>query len=466
MKNHGLLIFLATSTFSAAFVATPGYAKGYPTSAKGDQFYQLKLGDTLSELSEKYLVGNNAVAEVQHLNRIANPDLVLAGAALRIPRALLRDEKTAASVETFSGPVVIIVGNQPVATKLGFSLSENATIQTGRNAFVTLRLSDGTALSVPSQSEVRIARMRRILLTGTVERDINVLNGRVHAQVTPMHDPNSTFRVSTPITVSAVRGTDFAIAYDAGMKRSATVVEEGKVAVTRAGAGHAATRAPMSNVMLLPGFGAASGTLDNTGAVKLLPEPGLVDPGQVQTGEQLQFSLTPEAGAVAYHLQIAKDAGGLDLIAEDSSTGLSFTLPSVPAGAYFVRAFAIDNNGLEGLPATYGFERSRNSISAAMTQSGSGKLVKYLFKWTATTDGAPAIRFRLVRQSSAQGAALTSAPAAIPVVDELNLKTNSLEIGNLPNGDYKWQVSSTLVVGGKVIETWSPEQSFHIVGRN
>ena len=422
-----------------------------PAFGRDDPVYEVKRGDTLFELARAFFTDSRALAVVRRLNHIARPDHIVAGSALRVPRAQLRDERTYATVEAFSGPVVLTIGSQPIPARTGAHLGEGATLQTGRNAFVTLRLGDGTAISVPSQSDITIARLRRVLLTGSVERDLDVRNGRVHAHVTPMTDPHSSFRVITPISVAAVRGTDFGIDFDAVAQRSAAVVREGKVAVSP---GQTAATAP-GDLLLTPGFGAISGAHETTRSLRTLPEPKLIDPDKVQTGETLAFAIAPAAGALSYRLQIARDAGCLDLVTEVVSASPDFDLPSVPAGLWFVRVFAIDGNGLEGAPATYSFERRRNTLSAAMSQSGSGRALRYLFKWASSADGTPLFRFRLVRRAGTD----------IPVVDEVGLKANSLEVGALPPGDYAWQVVSTLFSNGKAIETRTAEQTMHIAGR-
>lgn len=434
-----------TLTAIFIFASTGGLACAKPIPHNDDLIYPVQSGETLSRLG-KNLKERGALAVVQTLNRISDPDRILAGGTLRIPRELLRNEGIYAHVETFAGPVVITVANQAVTTKVGLTIGENASIQTGRNAFVTLRLSDGSAVSVPSQSDIRIARMRRILLTGAVERDVVIQSGRIHAQVTPMHDPESTFRVITPITMSAVRGTDFSIAYDPQMERSGTMVLGGKVAVSGSKAA--------SEMTLTPGLGASSNSHGSTGPVELLSEPRMVDPGRVQMEDRLQFSIVPEAEAASYHLQIARDAGCLDVISEDISTNPSFSILSIVGGTYFVRMSKIDKNGLEGNPATYAFERRQNGISATMTQAKAGKSTSYTFKWISAADEPAQFRFRLTRKSA----------SSIPIIDRIGLTDNSVEISGLPPGDYVWQVFSTLF-GNKIISNPTPEQSFHITAK-
>ena len=413
-------------------------------SAPADYSYTVKPGDTLFSFGRAYLVDASAEMAVQKLNHIADPRHLPTGKVLHIPRHLLRDETTQASVASFAGPVSLADHGQSLPTQTGVKLDEGAEIITGRNAFITLRLSDGTVVSLPSQSKLRLTHLRRVLLTGSLERDIQLEQGRVDSGVTHMHDPNSNFHVTTPITVSAVRGTQFRVAYAPENSSAAMSVVDGKGAVGRP-ATDAATVAPA-------GFGIASTAAGDSGPLALLPAPSLIDPGKVQSGEDLHFALASLAGAQSYHVQIARDAGALDVIGEATSADPDFTLPAIKAGSYFLRVTALDGHGLEGFPDTFAFERVRNSVSAASSASGTGRNRKYQFEWQAVSDGTPHFHFRMMRKGA----------GAIPVADEVGLTGTALGLTNLPPGEYEWQVASLLLLNGKIIEDWTTPQRLHI----
>lgn len=360
---------------------------------------------------------------------------------------MLRDVRTPAKVEAFSGQVVRRdgAGTGETMVRLGDQVGEGAQIVTGRNSFLTLRLSDGSTVAFPSQSTVRIMRLRRIVLTGTIEREFELQNGRARATVTPMPDANSTFRVLTPITHAAVRGTAFRSAYDAGTGIGVTAVDEGTVAVD-------ANDAPKAqNLLLTRGFGAVADKSSPGVAIALLDAPALVNPGLVQTGPALQFALAPLPGAKAYRIEIARDGGLLDPIAEEVSDLPNFTLASQPSGTYFARVSAIDEHGLEGKARTYAFERRRNSVTGSLLKSGSGRRNSFQFKWNADADGKPMFRFQLRRSDD-----------SAPMVDELGLTDSAITIANLAPGAYAWRVMSIIEADGKIFKTWMPEQTFEL----
>ena len=126
-----------------------------------DYVYEVKPGDTLFSFGRAYLVDANAERVLQKLNHIANPRVLPVGKVLHIPRRLLRDEMTQASIASFAGPVTLADHGHSLPVRAGVKLDEGAEIETGRNAFITLRLSDGTVVSLPSQSKLRLTHMRR-----------------------------------------------------------------------------------------------------------------------------------------------------------------------------------------------------------------------------------------------------------------------------------------------------------------
>ena len=440
----GFVARASASLFAAVLLCSAALGADASTE-EPDVIYQVNRGDTLYSLAGRWLVSHEALYQVARYNRIRNPHQILTAHSLRFPFRLLKTVDTTARVETFSGEVSIIAGGVSASLTMDQAVPEGATIATGRNSFVTLRLADGSGVSVPSQSVVRIDRLRRIVINGALLRQFSVIKGRVRTKVTPMKDPGSSFRVLTPSTVSAVRGTSFRISYDPEAFRSGTEVEEGKV-------GTAGQKAASGELTVPAGFGASTVKEQSSGLVKLLPPPKLIDPERVQSEEDLRFALVPVDAADRYHLQIARDAGFLDPIAEDLASQPAFTFPTLPAGTYFARASAVDVQQLEGLTQTYAFDRYRNLVSASMGQSGAGRERRYQFQWGGTADGKPTYRFRLWPKAAPDK----------PVVDEMGLSIRSLTVANLPADEYVWRVGSFLFVNGKVVETWTADQSFVI----
>ena len=449
MKLAAGLAALALMAAASVQARNPVQART-PAPAEVLVAYPIHSGDSLFRLSRNYFPGSASLASVKRLNRIADANRIMTGGTLRIPRVLLRDVQTFAKVESFSGEVTLRPAGTAFPARTGATIGEGAIIETGRNGFVSLRLADESVVSLPSQSRVRIMRLRKVLLTGSLEREFAADSGRVRARVTPMEDPASNFRVRTPLTVSAVRGTEFRIGFDPVTDAAITQVEDGKVEVTPG-----ATPIAAPGTLLLPGFGAAMTPAGTNGAVALLVPARLTAPDAVQTEADLHFAVEPMAGADGYRLQLARDAGLLDLVAEASGAGPAYSLPSLPAGTYFARVSAIDPNGIEGLPRTYAFDRVRNGVAGSIGASGAGRERRYLFKWSGTADGTPQFRFQLARKADPVHA----------LVDEPLGTATEITVTSLPPGEYAWRVLSIVPHGAKVIRAWSGEQSFEVTAR-
>ena len=453
---------VVAATLLLASAPAAAATKAPPSSPEPEVAYPVKPGDTLYHLSQTYLTGPNSLERVRRLNRVPTNSLIVAGRNLRLPRSVLRDEPITAKVDSFSGEVVLRGSTGAVAPRVGSDLVEGMVIETGRRGFLSLRLADDSTVTIPSQSTVRIARLRRVLINQAVEREFATLGGRVRARVTPMGDPASSFRVTTPITVSAVRGTEFRVSYDAQTDRALTEVEEGKVqfdaaagpaaqaAPALAAAGTAAPGTPRGS-LLVPGFGAVAGRLGMSQARALLDAPRLVDPDRPQTDPDLAFAVVPDGTAAGFRVQIGRDAGLLDLVDEASGADPRFTMAGLPTGTYFVRVSALDADGAEGRGRTYAFDRVLNGVSGAATAEGR----RYRFKWTSVAAGTPQFRFRLTRKDRPD----------VPLVDEAMGSAKEIAVTALRPGEYSWRVLSLVPFGDKVIATWSAEQGFEVTGR-
>lgn len=407
--------------------------------------YRLKAGDNLYDLATRYFARVEGYTAVQRLNAIADPRRLRPGALIRIPRSLLRHEPLQAIVQSYRGTVSVQRGTARQAITVGMRLAEGDLLETAEKSFVSLRLPDDSTVAMPSRSTIRIQRLRRTLLADTIDRLFVILKGRASATVTPMNNPDSRFEMSTPIAVSAVRGTEFRVQFDPEAQRATTEVTEGQVVFTPSSASIGTTDRAQ---LVSQGYGTAT---DITEPVALLPAPDLLRPGRVQDEQRLSFELRPVEGAVRYHIQIAQDAGFLDLIDEaDAATPLA-DLPPLADGSYFVRATAIDARGLEGMPATYGFERNLNRVEADVENRGTGRHREYLFRWRTPDAPGAQYRFQLFGPSGTDA-----------IVDEAGLKGTNFIVTDLPDGRYRWRVMTLKFSNGRPYETWSPFQELRV----
>lgn len=437
MTRRGLWISLAAVAFAAC---GGGAASAQPGQSTVD--YIVKAGDTLSGLATRYLRRPTDYRTVQDLNAVRDPRRMPRGLVLRIPVRLLRAEPAVARVVNFRGAVTISRGGNPGPASVGLEVGEGAVIATGANAFVRLALPDGGHVSLPSRSRVRIARLRTLLLTGATDQAFLVEAGRTETQAAPV-GPSGGFSIGTPMSVSAVRGTDFRVAYDQRTGRAVTEVLEGTVGIEAGG-----------EAILAKAAQAVSVDADGAVLTRLLPAPDLKQPDAVQSGVAVAFDPAPVSGAAFYRARLATDAGMTDAFAEaEVPISEAVTFVDLADGAYFVRLTAVAPDGVEGLPSVYSFVRARNGLAGlSATAAGKGRDRRYLFRWEAAGAGEARFRFQLRLAGS-------TAPA---VIDQSDLIEPKITVTGLPPGVYEWRVRATRAAFGRTLETWSPPLQLRI----
>jgi hypothetical protein len=432
MKRLALGFIVLTS------VAQPAPA-ARPTPPVDGISYTVKLGDTLYDLAHKYLIRVAEYLTLQRSIRLPVAQHLQPGTNVLLPRALLKSVPVDAHVAAFRGPVLI----NHAPPSVGMAVSEGAQVETAAGAFATLLLSNGSKVTLPSQSSVRLSRMRKYAIDGSLDYEVTVENGRVETKASHFDDPNSRFQFKTPLATSAVRGTAFRVAYaKSGESDSLTEVLGGSVAV-----GAARGSAPQ----LIPsGTGAGVSKAGVTRTEQLLPVPAITNANDVQKDDLVAFNLAPVGGAASYHVQLARDAGFVDIFDDIRSATPLARFANVPNGNQFVRAIAVSASGFEGLTESLAFVRKLNSVHAIAEPGGHGG---FRFKWTGSGEGPTQYRFQLTR-----------AIGGTPVIDEPGMTTQELELTKLAPGIYFWRVCATQFDKGETNTNWTDFEKLTIAG--
>lgn len=443
MSNNWACVLAAAVLLSAA----PAAAQSTVSSRQAETLdYVVRPGDTLIDLASAYMNRPLDYRRVQRENRVANPRRLSIGRTLALPVDLLRADPDEARIAGFRGAVSLNQDGVSGAPTSGQIVRESAVLSTGANAFVRLALSDGSHVVVPSNSRVRVSRLRRYAINGAVDHALTVEAGRAESRVTPRTRPGG-FAIRTPVSVSAVRGTDFRVSFDEASERSATEVLEGAVAVA-SGENEALAAADQ-------GVSAAAGAVR---LLPLLPAPALARPDAPQTQPQVVFEIQPLPGAERYRGRIAQDAGMIESFAEaDSAPGGPLAFGDMEEGAYFLRLTALSPEGLEGKATTYSFIRARNGVgglASAMDQRDRRRF--YRFRWEAEGVGEASFRFQLWREAVDGG---VDGPL---LIDQPGLTDEAFTLSDLPPGVYSWRVQSARHRFGRLLEAWSEPQQLHI----
>jgi hypothetical protein len=195
IPSSGLRLLVALFICASAFAPSESAAQEKPDPEQIT--YVFKRGDTLFGLASKYLRKWPDYVAVQRLNRIADPHQIPVGKSLRIPVYLLKYRPSAARLSAFRGDVSIASGGRNLTPATGLNIGEGSDIRTAARSFLTLQLEDGSRVSLPSNSQVRITRLRHILLTDSIDYEIAVDKGRIRSKVAPLEKQADRYRVRT-----------------------------------------------------------------------------------------------------------------------------------------------------------------------------------------------------------------------------------------------------------------------------
>lgn len=441
--------FGLVAAVAAALAAGSGFGASGPAAARaaaqaaedGMLRHVIRPGDTLSELSERFLRRPSDWPRIAALNGITDPLRLPVGGVLRIPAGMLKPAPRPASraetarIAGFQGQVSITQADRPVPVRLDQTVAEGALIETGPNARLRLALADGSAVAVPSNTRVRIDRLRLDPASGDPERVFTLLQGRMESRVASV-GRNGAYSVRTPVSVSAVRGTDFRSGFDSDSGRAMTEVLGGAVAVEAGGALQ----------VLPPGFGAVA-TASGLAVAALPAAPYLVAPDMALSGDEAMLEIIPVPGAARYRAVLATDTALSGVLAEfEGEPGQSrISLGALPDGFHVVAVSALTPEGLAGPRSVYDLLRVRNRLDdlAAEVQGRDAA-----FRWTSHGAAEPRYRFVLTRDGQAE-----------PVVDRSGLETARIDIPDLTPGRYEWRVRSSRTVLGQLVDVWSPPQS-------
>jgi hypothetical protein len=445
-----VLSWAAVLALAATPVAAAPPAKAKPPAprpASGDPpvSYVVQRGDTLIGLGRSYLRKPGDYRRVQTANQISRPTAMPAGKTLVIDPNLLKTTPIDARLSAFSGQVEVETNGQRAPARAGMTIQEGQRIITGPGAFATFEMEDASRVTLPSNTAVRVERLRSVVLTNAPQRVFRLEQGRSTIQATPNPNPNGRFEVRTPVSISAVRGTEFRVG--AAADRAQTEVIKGGVGVGLGEASPTGTPVPA-------GFGVTASPAGVSPPLALLPPPKLGDGGQSQGDKTVHFVVQPVPGATAYRLQLSRDAGFVDLFAEATQAAPTADFGALDNGTYFIRLTALDAGGLEGLPADYSFDRDLDVLEpgAAPSAEQNGKHRNFLFRWSAAGDGVRTFRFQL----------FSGTEATTPIVDQPGLSEPQLTLTDLPPGAYSWRVSATRFKNGAITEKVGPPQSLQI----
>ncbi len=444
MMRYSLALFLILSMLLLAMMQ-PANAN---TQVKKNAIpYIIQSGDTLLEIKNKYIRPEISYRLIQKYNGIDNNKRLKIGSTLFLPRQYLLYKQSRAEILSLRGDILIADnrGEEAKRYKVGDVISEGAVINTGRSSFMSLALEDGSQISLPSNSNVTLKRMRRYVIERAIDYDFDIMRGGSRTKVSPLRGSNDRFRIRTPKAVSAVRGTEFQMRVDDSTDNAIAEVVEGRLSVSNS--------ITNREVPLPAGNGLAVTKTGREIKEKLLPAPEVINGTDIQKNENISFEIAPVKGANKYRISLANDASFLEQFEDKIIDGNSLTLPSLDNGRYFLRASAISVNGIEGLYNTYSFKRLQNSVKAQAAKDDNG----LLFKWSANSETNRSFHFQFFASNGKD-----KPKSEIAIIDESGLKSNNILLSNISQGEYVWRLGTMIFDEGEVHTNWTEYQSLTI----
>ena len=434
-------------------------------SAAGVTRHRINTGETLEQLARHYLGDATQWPLLQKHNQVGSPYRLQPGSVLEIPHNLLR--MATASVDYLQGRVTVLPppshtgsAGLPAESLLtpGQQLPEGSRLRVAPDAFVSVRLADGSLLKVQADSEVLLQQLRRKGRTGSLRSVVDLQSGAVEASVPPNKAQPAALDVRTGIATSSVRGTQFGV-YRSADGATATAVQQGAVQV-------ASNSNPNASAPVRKGHGAAitaDGQLHQAALLPALAASQL--PQLAEDAQWLDLPLpAPEAAteattAAGYVVQVTQDAAGQQVLRNGRFASGKARFAAVPDGAYFVQVRAVDGHGIPGLPAQGPLKVKAHPVPPLYQTAPAAVL---------PTDGVD-LRCTPVHGVSAYRIQIAAAGQdfSAPLQDQVVRDGCALQTANLATGDYRWRTASirTLESGQADQGPFAAPQDFRAAAR-
>ena len=199
--------------------------------------YTVRPGDTIWDVTAEHLARMDYWPRLQALNRVSDPEHLPPGMKLRIPVSWLKRLPTTAQVVTSHGQAQVVVAatDRTVPASPGMSLESGDVVLTGPDGSVILEFRDGSRALLQANGQLNLKGLQSYGETEVVDTRLHLLQGRTENRVTRRPASGPRYEISTPVATSAVRGTRYRLAMDAGASAARAEVLEGAVAFQEIG---------------------------------------------------------------------------------------------------------------------------------------------------------------------------------------------------------------------------------------
>lgn len=416
--------------------------------------HPVRPGDTLEALSAHYLGDARLWPKLQAVNHVTNPRRLQPGSVLHIPMDLLPAGQANAGFVRGQVQMTDPGTQQTRPLHAGQAVPEGSRLQVGSDAFVSVRLADGTVVRIQANSDVLVEQLRKRGRTSDAQSILELHRGAVESSVPPKPGTERHFEIRTPMASTSVRGTRFSVTL-ADDGRTLSAVTRGTLAVAGLG-----VQAPPP-MAVQHGHGVAVGADGQPGATQtLLAGPDLAALPQVfENADFMPLALAPVPGAAAYIVQLARDADFTEIVRSARFATPQVRLPTPEDGNYYIAARALDSTGLPGLATQRAITiKARPVPPLYQAPAANGVLARTQGALQCTTVvGVQRYRIQVA----------TTADFAHPVLDETRTASCALPVTSLAPGNYYWRAASVRELTGAGLDQgpYAAAQTFRVANQ-
>ena len=177
-----------------------------------DLQYSVKKNDTIWGICKNYVADPLCWKKLVKYNKLKNPKYLPPKSIIKIPRSWLIDQSATALVIAVEGDVSVSRDGSLKAKQLeiGILLNQEDVI-TSQDGTAMIKFADDSRLLLKTNSMIRMASLQFSNQTQIIDTRIELLRGRVKAQVEKLRSVNSHYEIMTPAAIVAVRGTEFRV---------------------------------------------------------------------------------------------------------------------------------------------------------------------------------------------------------------------------------------------------------------
>jgi len=400
-----------------------------PSAHSEDWVYTTRPGDSIWNISKRFLININDWQKLQEYNKISLPQGLQPGTKIHIPYTWLSNQPKSARLIATQGTVTVvnkvginikIIDNLPL--KNGFQ------IQTEDQSYAIIEFADGSRMAMQSDSTLVLNQINYVDKSAIVDTQMRLKRGSISSEVIPFQKPQSRFEIMTPTAVAAVRGTKFHVQVpnETSMLSS---VDGGAVAVSN----------PLGESVLKTGFG----TITEKGKppappIQLLAKANFTQLEPMLMNKNVKFNWPSVKGAMSYYAEIRTQDATNNIVYATKTHQPIIKIELSNNGRYLLLVRAIDQIGLQGLTATHkfnaGFISSDTLAQPKLNSPGNGDKTqseKPTFHWYSV-DNADGYRVQVSSVSD------FSALIADQVIEQQFYRIAA----SLSAGTYFWRVAA------------------------